>query len=221
MIERALLDPDRIRRQGARIGQKVLVFRETSSTNDVLQRMADGGEAEGTVVFAERQTAGRGQFGRTWDSQSGLGLWFSLLLRPQWPAREIENLTPLIAVVIAETLRACTGSQVDIKPPNDIYHEGRKLAGILTEARTGRSLTAIVGIGLNVNHAREDFPSFIKGTATSLRIACGQEIDREWIGSQILAGIESLYDSQKLPDAAIHERYRVLSDSWKRDTVNP
>ena len=221
MTEIALLDPDRIRigAGGSRVGRRVLVFRETKSTNDVAQRLADGGEPEGTVIFAERQTSGRGQFGRNWDSQDGVGLWFSLLLRPQWPPHGIENLTPLIAVAIADTLRACTNLKVDIKPPNDIFHAGRKLAGVLTEARTGSALTAIVGIGINVNHRSEDFPPGLRETATSLRIVCGQKVDREWIASRLLAGIDSLYDPLGLPDASIHDRYRVLSESWKRDTV--
>src|SRR6267378_1835687 len=122
--------------EGCRIGTEIVVVEETASTNDIAWEAADRGAAEGFVVFAERQTAGRGQYGRRWESAPYQGLWFSVLLRPRITLTESPQLTWLLASVVAATIREQTGCSTFIKPPNDIYVSERKVAGILVEGRT-------------------------------------------------------------------------------------
>ncbi|MBM3848030.1 MAG: biotin--[acetyl-CoA-carboxylase] ligase, partial [Verrucomicrobia bacterium] len=141
------------------IGRDIRVFRETTSTNDIAEKLAHDQVPEGVVVFAERQTKGRGRLSRRWESQAGLGLWFSILLRPALPPQAATRITITSAVSIARALRQSTGLDTRIKWPNDIQIGGRKVAGILTEmtAETDRIRSLIIGIGLNVNQRPGDF----------------------------------------------------------------
>src|SRR3954462_12284790 len=111
---------------GCRIGKEIVVVAETESTNDLAWKAFDRGAFEGFVVFAERQTKGRGQYGRRWESAPYLGLWFSIRLHPALSLRESPQLTLRLAENIAATLQTETGCASIIKPPNDIYIEGRK-----------------------------------------------------------------------------------------------
>src|SRR3954462_1900939 len=133
---------------GCRIGKEIVVVAETESTNDLAWKAFDRGAAEGFVAFAERQTKGRGQYGRRWESPPYLGLWFSVLLRPALSLRESPQLTLQLAHNIAATIAQKTGSVPTIKPPNDIYIAGRKVAGVLVEGRTASdgSYIAVAGI---------------------------------------------------------------------------
>ncbi len=131
---------------------------------------------EGFVVFAEHQTAGRGQRGHRWESAPHRGLWFSILLRPQIPIVESARLTNWAAQAIAATIRQETGLEPAIKLPNDVYVEGRKVAGVLVETRAGQGSewAAVAGIGVNVNQAPEEFPEELRERATSLAMALGR-----------------------------------------------
>ncbi|HEX4667562.1 MAG TPA: biotin--[acetyl-CoA-carboxylase] ligase [Chthoniobacterales bacterium] len=162
------------------IGSRVIVLESTRSTNDFLLQMLTPELPEGFVVFAEHQTAGRGQRGNSWASAAHRGLWFSLLLRPQFALAESARLTNWAAEAIAATIAAQTTLKPTIKPPNDVYLEGRKVAGVLVETQTkkGRIENAIVGLGINLNQAAEDFPLELRGRASSLFIAGGRLIDR-------------------------------------------
>src|SRR6476660_1682950 len=119
--------------EGCRIGNEILVVEEASSTNDLVWQAADRGAEEGFAAFAERQTRGRGQYGRRWESPPYLGLWFSILLRPALTLRESPKLTLLLAETVAATITQETGCTPTIKPPNDIYIADRKVAGLLVE----------------------------------------------------------------------------------------
>lgn len=217
------LDPDRIEagRGGGRIGRKVLVFRETASTNDLAIRLAEAGEAEGIVVFAERQTAGRGQHGRKWESADGAGLWFSILLRPAWPAALLQEITPMVAVVVARAIEEVIGQTPRIKPPNDIMLHGRKAAGILTDARTGSQIFAVVGIGINVRQRREDFPPALRETATSLEIEAGAPVSREELACAVLRGFNAAYGPERPPGGQIADAYAALSRRPVCDSFPP
>ncbi|MDP9003350.1 MAG: biotin--[acetyl-CoA-carboxylase] ligase, partial [Verrucomicrobiota bacterium] len=135
----------------SRLGNEIVVVEEARSTNDLVWEAAERGDPEGFVVFAERQTAGRGQYGRRWESAPYLGLWFSILLRPALTLKESPLLTSLLAGAIAETIVAETGWAASIKPPNDIFVAGRKIAGVLVEGRTASdgSYLAVAGVGVN------------------------------------------------------------------------
>jgi BirA family biotin operon repressor/biotin-[acetyl-CoA-carboxylase] ligase len=175
---------------------RLLVFQSTASTNDLVTAMAREGEPAGIVAFAEEQTAGRGRLGRRWQSDPRLGLWFSILLRPDFPFAQWPRLTLWIAYAVAhgigqyaeKFLHQAEAPHIMLKWPNDLYASGRKLAGILVETSLGKSPFATAGIGLNVNHSC--FPSPLDATATSLRIETGSPLDRNALAASILGALD-------------------------------
>ena len=178
-----------------RVGNQLVVVEETSSTNDLAWEAEARGAPEGFVVFAERQTAGRGQYGRRWESAPYQGLWLSVLLRPRITLSESPQLTSLLASVVATTIIEETGCAASIKAPNDIYVTGRKIAGVLVEGRTAsdRSYVAVAGMGVNVNQTLKDFPVELRATAGSLRMATGQRIQRGHLAVALLRKLETDY----------------------------
>ena len=181
--------------EGCRIGNEIVVVEEARSTNDLAWEALERGTPEGFVVFAERQTAGRGQYGRRWESAPYQGLWLSILLRPALTMPESPQLTSLLADVVAETITEQTGCAATIKLPNDIYIAGRKVAGILVEGRTenGGGYVAVAGIGINVNQTVDDFPDELRATATSLAMATGKRIERAELAVRLLRNLEKRF----------------------------
>ena len=151
------------------------------STNTEAKRLALLGAPHGTVVIAGSQTAGRGRMGRSFASPGGLGLYFSLLLRPGCRAEELMHLTCAAGVAACRGVEAVTGYRPGIKWINDLVAENKKLGGILTElsvdAGTGRVNYAIIGIGINCGHAPDDFPPELRDIAISLRTVTGKPVD--------------------------------------------
>jgi BirA family biotin operon repressor/biotin-[acetyl-CoA-carboxylase] ligase len=182
----------RARLEGCRFGNDIVVLEETRSTNDLAWAAAKRGALEGFVVFAERQTAGRGQYGRRWESAPYQGLWLSVLLRPAMTLQESPRLTSLLAEVVAATIRQETGCDATIKPPNDIYVAGRKVAGILVEGRNDENgaYVAVAGIGINANQTMDDFPEELRATAGSLAMATGRRIDRGTLAIALMRQLE-------------------------------
>lgn len=193
--DRLVADELREALRESRVGNQIVVVEEASSTNDLVWETAERGAAEGFVVFAERQTAGRGQYGRRWESAAYQGLWFSVLLRPPITLSESPRLTSLLAGVVAATITEETGCAASIKAPNDIYVDHLKIAGVLVEGRTGsdRSYVAVAGMGVNVNQAPEDFPAELRTTAGSLRMAAGRRIERNHFAIALLRRLETDY----------------------------
>ena len=141
-------------------------YRRTESTNDRARELAAAGAPHGTVVTASEQTAGRGRQGRTWTAPPGKALLYSAILRPlEEHHLALPLAVPLAVCAAAEELRP--GSECRVKWPNDIWLEKRKLAGILIEARP-QDGWAVIGIGLNLSIATEEFPPELRETATSL-----------------------------------------------------
>jgi BirA family transcriptional regulator, biotin operon repressor / biotin---[acetyl-CoA-carboxylase] ligase len=134
------------------IGREILVFRQTSSTNDLARQAGEGGAGEGIVFFAEQQTSGRGTQGRKWISRANEGLWFSILLRSRLPLDECPLLLQMAAVAAAETVERKVKTPVSIKAPNDLYLGGGKLGGFLLETSNGWDFQ-VLGIGINVRSA--------------------------------------------------------------------
>ena len=190
------LDPDDLAAalRAQHIGNRVVVLHETTSTNDVVAHLAPTHE-EGLVVFAERQTAGRGQYGRRWDSAAHRGLWLSVLLRPRIAVADSSKLTDLLAATIAATLADFAGLTASIKPPNDVYLAGRKIAGVLVEMRVepGGRYCAIAGVGVNVNHALDDFPAELRQTAGSVAMSLGRPVERQAFAVALLRQLEARY----------------------------
>ena len=176
------------------IGRHLVVLAETTSTNDVIAQMA-ADEAEGLVVIAEKQTTGRGQYGRRWESAPGKGLWLSVLLRPKIALPDSARLTEFLAAAIAATIKETVGVEAIIKPPNDVYLGSRKVAGVLVEMRveTGGGYCAIAGLGLNVNHAPDDFPPELRETAGSLAAVAGHALDRFELAVALLRRLDQGY----------------------------
>jgi BirA family biotin operon repressor/biotin-[acetyl-CoA-carboxylase] ligase len=194
--DRLTADDIKARLKTKRIGSEILVFQETASTNDVVEHLAKSGAREGLVVFAESQTRGRGRRGREWVSPRGKGLWFSVLLRPSLPPTAASRITVAASVAVARAIREVCRVEARIKWPNDVIVNGKKLAGILTELRaeTDEILLAILGIGIDVNCEREDFPNDLEGVVTSLKMETGSAQDRVSLAVQVLAALDECYE---------------------------
>ena len=193
------------------VGRDIRVFQETTSTNDVVEKLARDGVKEGVVVFAESQTKGRGRLGRKWVSPAKTGLWFSVLLRPQLRPVEATQLTVAAATALARAIRLQTELEPAIKWPNDLLLEGRKVAGILTEmsAEVDRVNHVIIGVGVDVNQTASDFPADVRKLATSLKIASGQSIHRAELVATILQELDR--DYARVCDGGFAE----LADEWE------
>ncbi len=177
------------------VGRDIRVFENTTSTNDVVEKLARDGVKEGAVVFAEAQTKGRGRLGRKWVSAAGKGLWFSVLLRPDLRPQEATQLTVAGATALARAVEAQTGLKTEIKWPNDLLVGGRKAAGILTElsAELDRIKHVVLGIGVDVNLTAAEFPAELRKIATSLRIEAGRAIPRPELAVAILRELDHDY----------------------------
>jgi BirA family biotin operon repressor/biotin-[acetyl-CoA-carboxylase] ligase len=158
------------------LGGPLVFLRETTSTNDRARELALAGAPHGTAVVAERQTAGRGRQGRAWTAPPGRALTLSVLARVE--AARMELLPLATAVAVSEACEAVAAVECRVKWPNDVWIGGRKVAGILIEARPQEGW-AVIGIGLNVNTAVAELAPELRETATSLHIVAGREVDRE------------------------------------------
>lgn len=177
------------------VGRDIRVFQETTSTNDIIDKLAHDGVKEGVVVFAESQTKGRGRLGRKWVSPARRGLWFSVLLRPRLRPQAVTQLTIAAATALVRAIRSQTGLAPEIKWPNDVYLRGKKVAGILTEMN-GEIDTVkyvILGIGLDVNLGANEFPADLRKLATSLKIETGEPLDRAELAAEILRELDRDY----------------------------
>ena len=177
------------------IGRDIRVFQETTSTNDVAEKLARDGVKEGVVVFADSQTKGRGRLGRKWLSPPGKGLWFSVLLRPDLRPLEATQLTVTAATALRRGIHLQTGLSPEIKWPNDILVGGKKVAGILTElsAELDRVKHVILGIGVDVNLNASEFPPELRKLATSLKAELGRPVSRPELATAILRELDADY----------------------------
>jgi BirA family biotin operon repressor/biotin-[acetyl-CoA-carboxylase] ligase len=183
------------------IGKEILVLKETGSTNDAILEIASQNGAlsslvdEGLVLFAEHQTAGRGQHGNRWESTASKGLWFSILLRPEIPLSDSGRLTIWAIEGISDVIRVEFGLEPAVKLPNDVQLYGRKVAGVLIEMRAQYKAPhlAVVGIGINVNQSRDDFPAELQDTAISLAMALRRQVDRQNLAVALLRNLDLMY----------------------------
>lgn len=192
------------------MGQTIYFYEETDTTNNRARELALEGAPEGTLVVAEKQTAGRGRRGKVWESPLGTGIWMSLVLRPQIMPAEASVLTLLCGLATAEAIEAETGLSAGIKWPNDILINGKKAVGILTEMDCEMSEVHFVipGIGINVNTA--SFPPEIAEIATSLYLECGKTVSRRRLVHKVLERLEEHYETflRTGSFAAMLENYR-------------
>jgi BirA family biotin operon repressor/biotin-[acetyl-CoA-carboxylase] ligase len=167
-----------------RFGRPYTFLAETPSTQEAVPAGAD----EGAVVVADVQTAGRGRLGRTWEAPAGTSLLFSIVLKPKVAAERLPGLTLVGAQAVIDALPVTAA----IKHPNDVLVGGRKIAGILGEARDGR---VVLGIGINVNVPEELLPRETVTPPTSLLVETGEEHDRGLLLAGVLGALERRYDA--------------------------
>jgi BirA family biotin operon repressor/biotin-[acetyl-CoA-carboxylase] ligase len=197
------------------IGRDIQVFEQTTSTNDVIEKLARDGVKEGVVVFAESQTRGRGRLGRKWISPAHKGLWFSILLRPNLRPQETTQLTVASATALRRAIESETGLKPEIKWPNDILIGGKKVAGILTElsAEVDRVKHVILGIGIDANLDANEFPADLKKTATSLKIETGETVSRAELAVAVLRELD--FDYARIGGG----KFPAVADEWESGCV--
>ncbi len=182
--------------QVARIGRKIVCFRETGSTNEEAFKLAEKGAAEGTVVISDGQRLGKGRLGRRWESPTGVNLYCSVILRPPVLPTRAAQLTFLSSVAVARAIEATTTLHPFIKWPNDVLLNGGKVAGLLNEmsAETEKVNFIVLGIGVNINMDREQFPGDLRHPATSLFLEEGKPVSRLEFTRALLEALDDLYD---------------------------
>jgi BirA family biotin operon repressor/biotin-[acetyl-CoA-carboxylase] ligase len=204
-LDRLIAEQLQAARSGSIIGRKIIVLEQTGSTNDAIFQVASPQGAavssppplvdEGLVLFAEHQTAGRGQRGNRWESTAGKGLWFSILLRPEIQLSDSGRLTIWAIEAISNVICIEFGLEPAIKLPNDVQLKGHKVAGVLVEMRAQNNAPhlAVVGIGINVNQCRHDFPVELQDRAISLAMALGRQVDRQNLALALLRNLDLTY----------------------------
>jgi len=204
MSDRLIADELQAHSAPATIGRQIIVLQQTSSTNDAILQVATANSNEGLVLFAEHQTAGRGQRGNRWESAAGKGLWFSILLRPNIQIKDSWRLTIWAIEAVSGVIRTEFSLEPAIKLPNDIQLYGRKVAGALVEMRAQEKAPhlAVVGIGINVNQSLEDFPSELQSRATSLAMALHRPVDRRQLAVALLRYLDRTY-RERFTDEAL------------------
>jgi BirA family biotin operon repressor/biotin-[acetyl-CoA-carboxylase] ligase len=188
-------------------GASVAYYEQVGSTNDIARKLAEAHAPEGTLVVADEQTAGRGRLGRTWIAPPDTSLLMSVIFRPTFPAGQAYRLVMACGLAAAEASELVTGVEVGVKWPNDLHIAGLKVAGILPESAIIAEKLAwvIVGMGINVNQAFTA-PDPLAATATSLRMAAGQEIDRGELLGAIMKHLRSWHE--RIGGAALAEAWR-------------
>ncbi len=194
------------------LARRVVAFESTDSTNRVALELAREGAAHGTTVVAEGQSAGRGRLGRSFFSPSGVNLYTSVLLRPGLDLAEAPTLILSSGAAVAEVVAETVGdpARVELKWPNDVLVDGLKTSGILMElgAEASRVAFVVLGIGVNLNVDREEFPDEFRSVATSLRSATGRTIDRPAFARRMYHGLETALDAHAAGGfAAVRPRF--------------
>ena len=172
------------------------VLETIDSTNNLAKREAIAGAPHGSVFLADEQTGGRGRPGRSFASPRGVGVYLSVLLRPDLPPTQVGHVTAMVAVAGCNAVEQVTGLRPSIKWTNDLILGEKKLSGILTEMsvewESGALEYLVMGIGINCNHRDEDFPEDVRSKAASLRQALGTSIDRNQLAAALITEMHKL-----------------------------
>ncbi len=207
-----LLDPDKIKAnlKTSRIGKKILVYNRTSSTNDIAAEYGKNKKNYGLAVFAEQQTKGRGRTGNKWLAGREDSILCSILLTESKCSPELLSLT--CAVGVAETIGKVNSAQAKIKWPNDILLGGKKVAGILLESKKNKTGTIfIIGIGINCHQTKDDFPTDLQKTATSIDIESRTKCDRISLAKRLLTCLDQWLETADENPAKIINLWKKLS----------
>lgn len=208
-------------------GNEIRFFSSVGSTNDLLKEQARLGAHEGLVFVADEQVAGRGRRGRSWTAPSGSSLLVSMLLHPGWlPANDAFLITMLVAVAAAEAIESVTALTVDLKWPNDLQINGRKLGGILVETEMSEAQLrwVVIGCGINVNWSPRSIPELAE-SATSLSHELGRPLGRGELLQALLMRLDDRYESLRQgARSALFDAWRsrlcTLGQSVRAETPN-
>ncbi|MFH1683677.1 MAG: biotin--[acetyl-CoA-carboxylase] ligase [Candidatus Margulisiibacteriota bacterium] len=173
------------------IGKKIIHYREIDSTNDEAKRLIDKGLSEGAVIVADSQTKGRGKPGSSWFSLSKAGIYLSVIVKPHKNPKDIASITILGARAVINVIQQVAGLKAEIKLPNDVILNGKKVCGVLTERLASGHI--IIGIGLNVNHLENSFPDELKDLATSLKIETRKSFDLREARDKLIRELDKEY----------------------------
>lgn len=192
--------------------ERLICLDTVDSTNNYAKALAMNGGADGTAIVADEQTGGRGRLGRSFVSPKGKGIYLTLLYRPDIPPSRAINLTAYAAVAVCDGIEAAAGVRPGIKWPNDIVLGGKKLCGILTEmaveGETGALQYVITGIGMNINHAPEDFPPDVRAVATSLAQELGRPVARGPLCAAVINAFDDMHAAWLRGGGDLRDRYR-------------
>ena len=209
--------PDSIFKKTSPWNQPIHFFETLTSTNDFALELGEGGAPEGSIVIAEKQTRGRGQLRRPWISPKGKGVYISFLLRLSIEQNTIRSLSQIGVVSLFDAILASKIiiSNMKIKAPNDLLIDGKKVAGVLVETRLGASSFAVVGIGVNINHQTEDFPSKIPYEATSLTLSSTSIINRQILLEKLIQAFYERYQELLYCPEKLDQVWKSRLESYK------
>ncbi|WP_046173699.1 biotin--[acetyl-CoA-carboxylase] ligase [Domibacillus indicus] len=196
-----------------RLGKHIVFKESVESTQKEAHKIAEEAP-EGTLVIAEEQTAGRGRMTRTFHSPKYTGIWMSLILKPDLPPHRAPQFTLIAAVAVTEAIRDTTGLKAEIKWPNDLLLNEKKITGILTElqADSDRIRSLIIGIGINAN--QQSFPEELSGIATSLALEKGEHVPRAKLVQAVLKNIEIYYKEY------LNNGFSSIKEKWESFAVS-
>lgn len=200
------------------VGRELRCFEELDSTNTRAKQLALEGAADGTVVIANSQTAGRGRMERSFQSPRDKGIYLTALLRPDLPVERLLPVTAMAGVALCDAVERVCGVRPGLKWPNDPVLNGRKLCGILTElsleGESGRLQYLVLGIGVNVLHGAADFAPEVAEVATSLALALGRPVSRPALAAALIEALDRLYGALRSGETASYLA------AYRRDCVN-
>ena len=209
------------------LGRTIHFYDQVESTNLLAVELAQGDAPEGVVVLADQQLSGRGRGSRSWHSPAGVGIYCSVILRPQVEPEKGQLITLMAGVSIAKAIERQTELSPRVKWPNDVLINDKKVAGILLEARVSgaRIGYAVIGFGINANNGRGDLPEDIRANASSLRMELKKTVDRGALVIEIFSELEKLYHNFQRGDfSVILEQWRHYSSTlgqrvriWRKD----
>ena len=193
------------------IGKELFVFNEVSSTNTLARFLSMNGIADGSVIISEKQTNARGRSGKSWESPLG-GVWLSIVLNPHVDYAKLPLITLATGVAVAKTLEKIGVENPEIKWPNDIMINGKKVCGILTEAITKLNTieNVIIGVGIDANLDVEDFPEELQEGTTTLQNELGRK------GSENLLIKTFLEEFEEISELFDHEGYEEILKEWRK-----
>lgn len=196
-----------------RYGQHIHYYDNVESTQLIAHELVRSGAPDGTVIIAEQQTSGRGRMMRPWESTQGKGIWMTIIIRPDIAPHQAPQFTLVTAVAIVNALKVSFHNFTpEIKWPNDILINGKKTTGILTEmiAESDRIQALLIGIGINANHTKQDFPSELQNIATSIAIEEGKQIDRVQLVANVLQFLEHYSDHY------VKHGFPLIKELWEQ-----